>query len=79
MQPKSKKKLQLARETLRSLTVLRSDELGKIVGGVSIATQCNSKDHLCTVNTGGTTCNDTTDPDCDSNVTCASQVQSCGC
>ena len=41
MQPKSRKKLQLGRETLRSLM---QHELGKIAGGISHETMCNSKD-----------------------------------
>ena len=79
MQPSSKKKLHLARETVRSLTVLRNSELGRIVGGISRATECNSKDIRCPTPTGGTTCNDSTNPPCDSNFTCASQIESCGC
>src|SRR5262249_31352711 len=85
MQPKSKKKLQLARETLRTLTLLNSGALGKIVGGVSIATLCNSKDIQCHVTTqdGGATCNDTAQDPCNSGAgvgtcTCAT-LATCTC
>lgn len=58
MQPKFRKKLQLARETVRSLVALDRDELGKVVGGVSRET-CNSKDVPCTITptVGGVSCN----------------------
>ena len=66
MQPKHRKKLHLARETVRSLIELRPAALGKVVGGVSRATQCNSKDLPCTgTKSGGVTC-ESLDPDCPS-------------
>jgi hypothetical protein len=75
MQPKSRKKLQLARETVRSL---KSYELGQIVGGISHATMCNSKDIECPTPTDwGATCNDTSAGNCDSGLSCASQVEGC--
>jgi hypothetical protein len=57
MQPKSRKKLNLMRETVRSLTHLGPAELRTVVGGISIATMCNSKDLRCPNPTGGVTCN----------------------
>jgi hypothetical protein len=78
MQPKSRKKLQFTRETLRSLTVLSRNELGRIAGGISHETLCNSKDLRCPLPSAeGTTCNDTAQPNCQSAFTCGSQVLSC--
>jgi len=78
MQPKSRKKLQFTRETLRSLTVLTTNQLGRIAGGISRETECNSKDIRCPLPSDeGATCNDTTTPDCQSGFTCGSQVLSC--
>lgn len=56
MQPKSRKKLQLVRDTVRSLTLLAPGALGTVVGGISRATMCNSKDLRCPDPTGGVTC-----------------------
>lgn len=53
MQPKSRKKLQLTCETVR---VLERGALEKIVGGISRATMCQSKDLVCPDPTGGVTC-----------------------
>lgn len=57
MQPKSRKKLSLSHETVRSLTTVTNDDLRRVVGGISRATMCNSKDLQCPDPTGGVTCN----------------------
>jgi hypothetical protein len=66
MQPKSRKKLQLTQETVRSLIVLGRGDLRNVVGGVS-RDLCHSKDYDCTINPtqGGVTCN-TVDSNCPS-------------
>lgn len=56
MQPKSRKKLQLTGETLRTLTLRRS-ELGRVVGGISGPRGCHSIDDHCPTPSGGVTCN----------------------
>lgn len=67
MQPKFKKKLQLSRDTVRSLGVLTPNDLRRVAGGISRATQCNSKDIMCGGGSGGVTC-DSADSDCPSGV-----------
>jgi hypothetical protein len=52
MQPKSRKKLQLLRETVRSLAQLGPAALRTIVGGISRETECHSKDQPCPEPTG---------------------------
>jgi hypothetical protein len=75
MQPKFKKKLQLARETVRSLVILGPSEMQKVAGGISRATLCDSKDLDCTGGggSGGVTCN-TVDSNCPS-----AGDTACGC
>jgi hypothetical protein len=74
MQPKFKKKLQLARETVRSLVVLGPSALQNVAGGISRATMCNSKDIACTGGgSGGVTC-DSADSNCPTGV-----VSACAC
>ena len=77
MQPKFKKKLQLARETVRSLVILGPSEMQKVAGGISRATMCDSKDLPCTGGggggSGGVTCN-SVDSNCPTGV-----VSACTC
>jgi hypothetical protein len=57
MQPKSRKKLHLMRETVRSLTHLGPAALRTVVGGISRVTECHSKDQPCPEPTpSGVTC-----------------------
>ena len=60
MQPKSRKRLQLNGETLRSLTLTQS-ELGKVVGGISGTRGCHSIQDRCPSPSGGVTCNSADD------------------
>jgi hypothetical protein len=66
MNSKLKKKLNLGRETVRTLSGLSSGQLGGVVGGISGLRGCHSiRDH-CDTGTGGVLCGASVDDACPS-------------
>ena len=75
MHPNPKKRLQLTRETVRTLSGLQTHELRGVVGGITIAgTVCNSKDNACS-NGGSTVTTQSTGSACPS----GEGIETCTC
>jgi hypothetical protein len=78
MQPRNKKKLQLAGETLRSLALSQQD-LMRVFGGISGPRGCHSIDDICGPGPGtGVLCNPSNNQQCPSGVggTCGESAHS---